>query len=291
MSELGGEEGNAPDPKDSNDPKDGEGTPGAPKDDAHWFVKMGGDESYIKDNESLGQIKTLNDLAKGYVHAQQLVGKDKVVLPTKNSSVEEWDDFYARLGLPPEDKYEVKPLENASDADREFMKTWAKTARKHRVMPEAAQELYQQWEKFQDTQDEKYGHTTTEEMKKDLRALHDEWGEAYDSRLNRAQRAAKTFGGDEFMQHLNESGLGNNINLIRVFDRVGAKIFKEDTPPPRGTAIGGIKGTYKTPAEAQSEYNRIIMDPKHPYTNANHADHENAVKMVTELMKLAYPTD
>ena len=66
----------------------------------------------LQNDPSLADIKDVASLAKGYVHAQHLVGSDKVVIPSREANQEELDAFYNKLGRPETaDGYEV-PKEN-----------------------------------------------------------------------------------------------------------------------------------------------------------------------------------
>lgn len=49
--------------------------------------------------KNLGTIKSWDSLIGGYVNAQKMIGS-KVSLPNENSSKEEWDSFYEKMGRP-----------------------------------------------------------------------------------------------------------------------------------------------------------------------------------------------
>ena len=44
----------------------------------------------IRGHSSLEHINDIGALAKSYVHAQQMVGADKVALPGKSATADEW---------------------------------------------------------------------------------------------------------------------------------------------------------------------------------------------------------
>jgi len=58
----------------------------------------------LKNDPSLLTVKDVPGLAKSYIHAQKMIGADKIALPGKNASEEEWDAVYNRLGKPEEAK-------------------------------------------------------------------------------------------------------------------------------------------------------------------------------------------
>ena len=53
---------------------------------------------------SLTDIKDVANLAKSYVHSQKMIGKDRITLPGKEATDEEWGTFYSELGRPEEAK-------------------------------------------------------------------------------------------------------------------------------------------------------------------------------------------
>jgi hypothetical protein len=64
----------------------------------------------IREELCLDAAQSFPELAKQYVNAQKMIGKNKVVLPTEKSSPSEWDAFYAALGRPKTaDGYQYKP--------------------------------------------------------------------------------------------------------------------------------------------------------------------------------------
>ena len=54
----------------------------------------------IKGDASLENINDINSLAKGYVHAQRMVGADKIALPGKYATEDDWQQVYTKLGRP-----------------------------------------------------------------------------------------------------------------------------------------------------------------------------------------------
>ena len=54
----------------------------------------------MRNEPSLQNIQDLDQLAKGYVHAQRMVGADKIALPNKHATEDDWNQFYGKLGRP-----------------------------------------------------------------------------------------------------------------------------------------------------------------------------------------------
>ena len=67
----------------------------------------------LRSNASLQNINDIPSLAKSYVHAQSLVGADKIVIPKDGASPEEWNSFWKKVGRPDDAKsYGLNKPEN-----------------------------------------------------------------------------------------------------------------------------------------------------------------------------------
>ncbi len=89
--------------------------PAAPQGD--WRTSLPDD---LKNEPSLKLINDVSGLAKSYVSAQKLVGADKIPVPSKHATEEDWKNVYHKLGLPQDVKdYDVKVKEGIS-IDKEF---------------------------------------------------------------------------------------------------------------------------------------------------------------------------
>lgn len=117
-------------------------------------------------------------------------------------------------------------------------------------------------------------------------ALRKDWGGAYERRVSLAGRMAKRFGGDGLIAALNESGFGNNPDLVRAFDQI-ASLVGEDTMKGDGTpSEPSVDAARAEIARIQGE---AMKDPKHPWINAHHPEHEAQVERMRILFAAAHP--
>ena len=63
------------------------GDTNTPTQNTDWKASLS-DE--IRNEKSLENISDISSLAKGYVHAQKLVGADKIPVPNKHATEEDW---------------------------------------------------------------------------------------------------------------------------------------------------------------------------------------------------------
>ena len=62
----------------------------------------------IRGHKSLEHIQDVGALAKSYVNAQSMIGADKLAIPGKHATDDDWSDVYAKLGRPDSpDAYEL----------------------------------------------------------------------------------------------------------------------------------------------------------------------------------------
>jgi hypothetical protein len=118
-------------------------------------------------------------------------------------------------------------------------------------------------------------------------ALRKEWGANYDRQLSLAARTAKRVGGDELMTALNDSGFGNNPHLVRAFAKV-AGLIGEDTMKSDGTPTAPAGDAAL--AEIARIQGEALKDPKHPWINASHPEHETTLERMRALFAAAQPT-
>ena len=79
----------------------------------------------FKEEKSLENFNSMEDLVKSYLHAQKLVGQDKIPVPNKHATDEDWNEVFSKLGAPdsPEGyKYNLKDQELDSQQISEFNK-------------------------------------------------------------------------------------------------------------------------------------------------------------------------
>ena len=97
------------------------------------------------------------------------------------------------------------------------------------------------------------------QVREDLRentvtSLKKEWGDHYDSNLQAAQKAFKTFGSPELEQFLVETGFGDHPLVLKHFHRVGQAISEDalvtgDKPPSERPRTPGGQPMLSRPAE------------------------------------------
>jgi hypothetical protein len=212
------------------------------------------------------------------------MGADKITLPNKNSTGEEWLQLYHKLGLPTEfGQYEVKAEKQAITP--EFMEDFRKTAYDQKLLPEQANAIFDFINNKVSEEQERAFSGSQEEITKGIEGLKQEWGDAFEQNIIKAKVTVKEFGGEQFQKYLNESGLGNNPELIKVFTKIGENLLKEDK------FTGEAKSAYAlSPSAAQEKINQYTSDFSGPYYNSMHPDHNRVVSEVSKMFEVLSKT-
>lgn len=240
----------------------------------------------LQEEPSLKVIHDIPSLAKSFIHAQRTIGADKIPVPGKHATDEDWKAVYTKLGLPADVKdYDVKFKEGLS-LDKDFVTKFKETAHASGILPAQAQKLADWFQASNETSEKAVMQMREAKLKTDVEGLKTEWGAAFDKNLGRAAQVLREVNDPELNKYLDETGLGNDTRLIRLFSKVADKFMKEDTQVGEGSSGNPVY----TPKEALRRAQEIIADLKHPYHNREHANHKAAVQEVTELFGMTRPT-
>lgn len=225
-------------------------------------------------------VKTMDDVVKGYYHAQKMVGADKIVVPTKNSSPEEWKAFYQKGGLP--EKIEDYKVEYPSlFNDQEFNSSLTQKAYELNIRPDQLNEIMNMVNGFGDKLVAGFDAEEAENIKSIADGLKKEWGQGFDKQIAQVNRVIKHFGGDEMHKAIIESDLANNGQFLRLMANISNKLLKEDSFMTEASQSFGM-----TKAEAMSKINAIMGDSNSPYHNENHAQHQEFVDKVLKYHEI-----
>lgn len=233
-------------------------------------------------------LQTFNDisaLAKSFIHAQRTIGADKIAVPGKHATEDDWKQVFTKLGLPEKlESYELKMKEDAS-IDKDFIAKFKATAHSAGILPQQAQKLADWFQEVNSQSTSEVQKLKEQKVKESLEGLKSEWGAAYEKNIGVAAQVLREAGSPELLNYLDQTGLGNDVNLIKLLSKIGEKFLGEDK------IVGGaqeFKGKH-TPAQALVEANKILSNFDHPYHNKSHPNHKAAVIEVQELFEMAHP--
>ena len=240
----------------------------------------------LRDHPSISPIKDVENLARSYVNAQRLIGTDKIPMPS-NPTEEDLDRIYERLGRPstPED-YGISP--DGSVVTEEVAKEYSDIAHKLRLTPDQAQGIL---EYYRGTV-EQSGAATLEmaeiAREETVSSLKQEWGRAFEQKVDAAARAAQEFGNAEMFDITLQDGskLGDNPEFIKAFAKIAE--FRQSVTS-EDTVADMSQSNVMTPADAKAEIDAIMNDKGHPYWDRkNLVGRQQAVERVQELWGMVH---
>lgn len=230
----------------------------------------------IREEGALKVIHDIPNLAKSYVNAQKMVGAEKISIPSKHATEDDWKQVFQKLGVP--EKVEEYKFEVPKDApfDEKFIKDFQAVAHKAGVLPKQAEGLVKWFAEASKAEVASFEAQAKADLEKEVTTLRQEWGAAYDAKIAKAQAAAMEFGGKELIDILNKTGLGNSAAMIKAFSKA-AGLLSEDK-------LGkDALGSAVTPKEADDKIGSIFGDKSHPYHDKTHPGHKAAVDEMSQL--------
>jgi len=238
----------------------------------------------LRDHPSLSPIKDVPNLARSYVNAQRLIGTDKLPLPA-NPTDEDLDNIYSRLGRPESpDEYGIQADGNilTEDATARFKEI----AHALRFTPDQATGILNYYLSEASNSAEGMQVAVQEQAKQTEAELRQEWGAAYDSKLQAAQSAITEFSGDDIlgMDLADGTKVGNHPAFVKVFSAIAdfkKMATSEDSISEPATA------SVMTRQQAQTEVDAIMRSPE--YTDRkNVVARQRAIDRVAELMGMIH---
>ena len=231
----------------------------------------------IRADKSLENIKDIEGLAKSYVHAQKLVGSDKIPVPNKFATDKDWDAVYEKLGRPADAAGYKYDLPEDQKIDEASLKNFSDQAHKLGLLPGQANGMVKFYNEMtaaslqeQDSVAVAAREASTSELKK-------EWGQAYDQKVSQAANLAQSVGANELLNANMADGtkLGDHPVMIKAFAQLAGKMGEDSITQSSGP-------TFQTPAQLEKDIGELTM-PGSAYWDKNHPNHKLAVEEVLAL--------
>jgi len=244
-----------------------------------------GVDAELRNDPSMQHILDVPTLAKSYVHARKQIGADKIAIPGKHATEQDWMSVYTKLGLPSSlETYDVEiPSETFDETTINVIK---EHAHKAGILPNQLNQLLAGYAAAVDTAGEEATKQQELEQVKQIDGLRKEWGMAFEQNVAEAKSAVKFLNDAAFNEWLDKTGMGNNPTMIKVFNKFG-QLLKEDSIKGQPENVGGAL----SPANAKSELQKIHGNLDHPFYKKEHINHQNAVDEVNQLSHMAYPNE
>ena len=242
----------------------------------------------LQGNDTLSKFKDVGSLGNSYVELQKLVGS-RVKVPTDDSTEEDVNSFYNQIGRPESpDKYSI---DLPSDSyPQEVIQSFLKEAHASGLTNKQAQAAINFYNTIE-TDGQINSDAAMQQAKVDAEsALKKEWGPSeYAKELAVSRRAFNRFADDDLKAFVNETGVTNNVAMIKFLNRIG-KAFSEPDMGGAGKDSGSIDGD-----SAKIEISAMLKDKTHKYNEAlfdnTHPKHAEAISYRDHLYDIVYAED
>lgn len=232
--------------------------------------------------------KPVQEVFKSFVNAQQLIGGEKITLPTgKNDTPEYWQQVFDRLGRPKDAdgyQFEKPQLPEGLAYNEDLEKKFKKVCHEAGILPKQAATLYKF---YNDLVVESFAANKTAldgQYEKASAKMKETFGAKADEAVGLANRVLQTFGGaPEDIEYI-ATNYGNDPVITAMLARIGQQT-REDA------LVKGEKATFDLDAAgAKQRKMDILTNKENPlnaaYLDKKHIRHNEAVETVLKLNEI-----
>src|SRR5210317_1666554 len=233
----------------------------------------------FRSDPNIAKFTEIDALAKSYINATRMIGQDKVAVPNENSTDDQWQEVYGKLGRPESpDKYKLEAVSDVVPLDEGAIKQFAENAHQLGLNNKQAQgilEFYKNSMEGSVQQNQVDMETAQAQAEQELRK---EWGNNYDNNIKKAGAVAKANMDANIldMQLKDGTRLGDHPSIIKGFANI-ANIMSEDK------LVSTESENVSQAIDYDSEISKIVNDRDGPYWNKAHPEHDKIVQKVFNL--------
>jgi len=234
-----------------------------------------------KEEKSLQNFSNMDDFVKSYLHSQKLVGADKIPVPNKMATDEDWKAVYDRLGRPETPDGYKYDLPKETKLEESTLKAFSEEAHKLGLLPKQAEGIINYYNSIAEQSDQN-ALVNEEAAKAEAEVeLRKEYGPAYDLKIAQARNLATNTFGPDFLRNTklaDGSVLGNHPQVVRAFADLASKMSEDGIVQGEATSAMTVK---EIDGEIES-----LTQPGSAYWDKTHINHRKAVGEVQRLYEL-----
>ena len=134
---------------------------------------------------NIEKFTEIDALAKSYINATKMIGQDKVVIPNNNSTDDQWNEVYAKLGRPESaDKYALDINSEVVNLDEGAIKSFAENAHQLGLNNKQAQGILEFYKNNMEGTAQQSKIDTETAQSQSEQELRKEWGRDFDVKVN-----------------------------------------------------------------------------------------------------------
>ena len=233
-----------------------------------------------KEEKSLQNFNKMDDFVKSYLHSQKLVGLDKIPVPNKHATDEDWKEVYKRLGSPETaDGYKYS-LPEGHAVPEDTLKSFSEEAVKLGLLPNQADGIMKYYNDIVNQGVNDQTIKSEEARKISEQDLRKEFGSAYENKITGAKNLATATLGADFLNTTmlsDGSKLGDNVHVVKAFAQLSEKLSEDDI-------VKGDTPSYLSTNEINKQI-ASLQQPGSAYWDKKHPGHTLAVEEVSALIR------
>ena len=233
---------------------------------------------------SIEKFTEIDALAKSYINATKMIGQDKIVIPTKNSTQEAWDEAYAKLGRPETaDKYNFDVKSDVVPMDEGAIKSFAEQSHKLGLNNKQAEGILDFYKNNMEGSVQQSRIDTETAQAQSEQQLRSEWGRDFDTKVQQAGAIAKANISPEVLDMQLQDGtrVGDHPEIIKGFAKIAGMMSEDKMVATESENVDSV-------TDIESEISSITNDTDGPYWNKQHPDHDKMVQQVYTLREMLY---
>ena len=236
----------------------------------------------FRNDPNIEKFTEIDALAKSYINATQMIGKDKVAVPNKNSTDDQWNEVYDKLGRPESaDKYSLNAKSEVVPIDENAIKQFAENAHQLGLNNKQAQGILEFYKNNMEGMAHQAKVDTETAQAQSTQQLRQEWGREFDTNIKKAGALAKANMNPEILDMQLKDGmrLGDHPEIIKGFAKI-AGMMSEDK------IVSTESENVSSNTDVETEISDIMNNKDGPYWNKSHPDHDKMVQQVYTLREM-----
>nr|BAR39375.1 putative capsid assembly protein [uncultured Mediterranean phage uvMED] len=236
----------------------------------------------FREDPNIAKFTEIDALAKSYINATRMIGQDKVAVPNNNSTDDQWNEVYDKLGRPESpEKYKLEANSDVVPLDEGAIKSFTENAHQLGLNNKQAQGILEFYKNSMEGSAQQTKIDTETSQAQAEQELRKEWGRSYDDNIKRAAQVAKANMNAEILDLTLSDGrrLGDHPEIIKGFANI-ANLMSEDK------MIGTGEDNTTSGRDLNEEISKIVNDRDGPYWNKAHPEHDKIVQQVFTLRSM-----
>lgn len=236
----------------------------------------------FRNDPNISKFTEIDALAKSYINATRMIGSDKIAVPNNNSTEDQWNEVYSKLGRPESpDKYKLDFKSEVAPVDDNAIKSFAEVAHKTGLNEKQAQAILDFYKQNSENSVQQLKIDTETAQAQAEQQLRQEWGKQFDENINKAAAVAKANMSANVLDMQLKDGirLGDHPDVIKGFAKIAGLLSEDKVVTTESESVDQGR-------DLESEISKIVNDRTGPYWNKTHPDHSKFVQQVYTMREM-----